>query len=305
MTKMLLDAIPMGRHIVLDTETTGFTPKGGHRIVELGAVEIIDGQITGNTFHSYFDPKREVPVHASDVHGLTNDFLRGKPRFREVLPELNDFLGDPDTPVWAHSAPFDARFVEAEYEWAKAPFGHRFECSLKLAKKLPIGAPNSKLETLAPLVGYNWSGRGAHSALEDSKALAQVLIDLIWPLACKTPGKARKSSKPAKAVSPAESAAAAAPAAVQIELPDGFAPLTADKDARIRRYDEIETTGRLFARGVRWTADEARALVERFLKERADFDSLVAAHGRTPAALMLKLEGLGVVAGDHPYARRG
>lgn len=301
MTKMLLDAIPMGRHIVLDTETTGFTPKGGHRIVELGAVEIVDGQITGRTFHSYFDPKRDVPVHASDVHGLTSAFLKGKPRFREALPALVEFLGDTDTPVWAHSAPFDARFVEAEFGWAKVPFGHGFECSLKLAKKLPLGTPNAKLETLAPLVGYNWQGRGAHSALEDSKALAKVLIELIWPMACETPAKARKT---AKSKNTEKKPAAATPAPAKIDLPVGFAPLTVDDDARIRRYDEIDTAGRLFARGVRWTAEEAAALVDRFLKERADFDSLVAAHGRTPAALMLKLEGLGVVAEDHPYARR-
>lgn len=301
MTQMLLDAFPMGRHIVLDTETTGFTPKGGHRIVELGAVEIIDGKITGNTFHSYFDPKRDVPVRASDVHGLTNAFLKGKPLFRDVLPDLAEFLGGPETPVWAHSAPFDARFVEAEFGWAKVPFGHSFECSLKLAKKLPLKTPNAKLETLAPLVGYHWEGRGAHSALEDSKALAKVLIDLIWPMACETPGKAPKV---AKAKGAAKKTTPVAPAAASIELPTGFAPLTAADDARIRRYDEIETNGRLFARGVRWTADEARALVDRFLKEKACFDSLVAAHGRTPAALMLKLEGLGVVAENHPYARR-
>ena len=298
MTQMLLDTFPMGRHIVLDTETTGFTPKGGHRIVELGAVEIIDGVITGNTFHSYFDPKRDVPAVASDVHGLTNAFLKGKPRFRDVLPELSEFLGDPQTPVWAHSAPFDCRFVEAEYAWAKAPFEHGFECSLKLAKKLDLGTQNAKLETLAPLVGYQWSGRGAHSALEDSKALAKVLIELIWPRACETPGKVKKAAKTKSA------APQAAPAQVSIDLPADFTPLTAAEDARIRRYDDLETGGRLFARGVRWTADEARALVDRFLKEKACFDSLVAAHGRTPAALMLKLEGLGVVAENHPYARR-
>jgi DNA polymerase III subunit epsilon len=308
--KTILEAMPAGRHIVLDTETTGFTPKGGHRIVEIAAVEIIDGRLTGRSFHRYCNPGRHVPKVASDVHGLTDAFLADKPRFRQILPELVAFLGAPDAPIWAHSAPFDKRFVEAEFAWANTECSHRFECSMKLAKKLPLGLPNAKLETLAAAAKYQWKGRGAHSAIEDTYALASVLTDLLWPTAVTTPVKsAAKSAKPAKRKTSSKASISkarepkTAVAPVAVALPEGFVPLRPAEDARICRHDGIVTEGRLFARGIRWTQDEAQSLVDRFLKEGADFDRLVSLHGRTPAALMLKLEGLGVIAGDHPYAR--
>jgi len=299
--KLILSTDPVpARAIILDTETTGFTPKGGHRIVELAAHEMIAGKLTGLSFHRYLNPGRTVPPEAHSVHGLTNTFLKGKPRFRDIAPEFLDFLGDANTPIIAHNASFDQRFIEAEMGWAKAVFRHSFLCSMKLARALPLPTENVKLETLAAHIGYRWEGRGAHSALEDTKALATVLTDLLWPLEAETarnaPAKAARTSAPAKPAAPAPKAAAVA-------LPDGFVPLTAAADARICRYDELSTEGVLFGRGKRWDQGEVNRLIARFIADKAPIETLVAEHGRTPAAIFLKLEGLGVIAPDHPYAR--
>jgi DNA polymerase-3 subunit epsilon len=94
-----------GRAVVLDTETTGFTPKSGHRIAELAMIEVIDGRETGNVFHSYFNPRRRMPYEAQAVHGLSDAFLKNKPTFASLAGEILEFIGDPDTPLWAHNAP--------------------------------------------------------------------------------------------------------------------------------------------------------------------------------------------------------
>lgn len=297
----LLQEVPK-RAIMLDTETTGFSPKMGDRIVELAAVEYIHGIPSGEEFHAYINPARPVPPAARQVHGLTDAFLRNKPTFRVIAQDFLDFLGDPATPIWAHNASFDKRFVEAEMKGARLPFQHTFSCSLKLARSLPHGAPGGdKLEALAAHSGFRWGARGAHSAIEDTRALGHVLSALLWPLALDAANKdgAKTSETEIRTKTPRQ---ASAPSAA-IVLPAGFAPLREGTDPRIKRYDDIAIDGRIFARGKRWTRDEEASLVRRFLDEVASVDSLVQEHGRTPAALMLKLEGLGVIAPNHPYAR--
>src|SRR5690606_6784565 len=104
----------MAREIVLDTETTGFEPHLGHRLVEIGCLEIEDFIPTGRTFHVYIDPERDMPVEAERVHGLSAAFLKGKPKIAEVVDEFLDFVGD--CTVIAHNAAFDRSFINYELE---------------------------------------------------------------------------------------------------------------------------------------------------------------------------------------------
>ena len=293
------------RAIVLDTETTGFTPASGHRICEIAAIELVDGCPTGRTLHSFVNPGRPVPRMASDVHGLTTAFLADKPRFRAVAGSIADFLGDPTTVIWAHNAPFDHRFLEFEMRSAGHPLAHRFECSLRLARRLPHGGHDCKLETLAALAGHGWGNRGAHSALEDTRALASVLSRLLWPLAIQTASRPGTSTPRRKTPGKVAGKDDGAASGVVSLLPAGFKALTPDSDPRIRRYDELALDGLLHARGRRWESAEETRLVEGFLARRLGIPELVAEHGRSPGALMLKLESLGVITPAHPYARRG
>jgi DNA polymerase III subunit epsilon len=300
--KLILSTNPVPhRAVLLDTETTGFTPKQGHKIVELAAIELIDGVPSGARFHTYINPMCHVPAAASNVHGLTNAFLRDKPRFCDIAANFFAFIGSAETPLWAHSASFDQRFIEAEMSEANLPISHAFSCSLRLARAVPHGASGNKLEHLAAHINFQWGSLGAHSAIEDTLALSAVLTKLLWPLeaevAAKQPAKSAKP-KTAKPTSPAPSSTQTVP-----ELPEGFQPLCEVTDDRIRRYDDLSVNGRIFARGKRWSEAEAGNLVKRFLKDKASIDTLVSEHGRTPAGLMLKLEGLGIIAPGHPYSR--
>src|SRR5690606_38174448 len=108
------------REIVLDTETTGFEPSEGHRIVEIGAVELFNHVPTGRTYHQYIQPDRKMPQEAFDVHGISDDFLKDKPRFAEIAPAFLDFIG-PDSKLVIHNAAFDMKFLNAELGWAKMP----------------------------------------------------------------------------------------------------------------------------------------------------------------------------------------
>lgn len=293
------DPVPP-RAIVLDTETTGFTPKQGHRIVEIAAIELAHGRPTGQEFHAYVNPGRTVPDEAFQVHGLSEAFLRDKPRFSEISAPFLAFLGSPDTPVWAHNAPFDRRFVEAELEWAGRKPAHGFSCSMKLARALKLGLESVKLETLAAHMNYSWGGRGAHSALEDTRALGAVLSGLLWPREAELAREKDASPIASRTPRPRQKNASAH---CRPNLPAGFTPIGSETDGRIRRYDDLLLEGRLFARGKKWTSSEEGELVRRFLEGGAEIPDLVDAHGRTPGALMLKLEALGVVAPGHPYAR--
>jgi DNA polymerase-3 subunit epsilon len=166
------------REIVLDTETTGLDPATGDRIVELGAVEIVNHMPTGRTFHAYVNPQREVPEDAVGVHGLTAAFLADKPVFAEVAPDFAAFIGD--ARVVIHNAAFDIRFLNAELGWCGRPSipWARALCTLELAKRRFPGA-NNTLDALCRRFGVDNSNRTKHGALLDSELLAEVYLELM------------------------------------------------------------------------------------------------------------------------------
>jgi DNA polymerase-3 subunit epsilon len=166
------------REIVLDTETTGLDPDAGDRIVELGAVELVNHMPTGRVFHAYVNPQREVPQEALDVHGLSNAFLSDKPVFAAVAAEFAAFLGDARLVI--HNAAFDIRFLNAELGWAGQPSlpWARAVDTLELAKRRFPGASNT-LDALCRRFGVDNSGRDKHGALLDSELLAEVYLELM------------------------------------------------------------------------------------------------------------------------------
>ena len=166
------------REIVLDTETTGLDPDTGDRIVELGAVELLNHMPTGRVFHRYVNPEREVPADAIAVHGLTTAFLADKPTFRAVAAEFAAFLGDARLVI--HNAAFDMKFLNAELAWAghvALPWSRAVD-TLELARRLFPGAQNT-LDALCRRFGVDNSGRTKHGALLDSELLAEVYLELI------------------------------------------------------------------------------------------------------------------------------
>jgi DNA polymerase-3 subunit epsilon len=169
----------MAREIVLDTETTGFDPLTGDRLVELAALEIESFVPTGRSFHVYIDPCRDMPVEAERVHGLSGAFLRGKPRFEhpEVVDAFLDFVGD--APIIAHNAAFDRGFVNWELSncnRVEIP-EHRWIDTLGLAKQRFPGMHNS-LDALCKRFKISLSEREKHGALIDAKLLAAVYLEL-------------------------------------------------------------------------------------------------------------------------------
>ena len=166
------------REIVLDTETTGFEPESGDRIVEIGAVELINHVATGVVYHQYVDPQRDMPDGAFQVHGLSREFLSDFPPFAEVGRAFLDFVGD--DPLVIHNAPFDMKFLSAELEWMGlsrlAP--DRAIDTLAMARSKFPGAPVS-LDALCRRYGIDNSARTKHGALLDSEILAEVYLELI------------------------------------------------------------------------------------------------------------------------------
>jgi DNA polymerase-3 subunit epsilon len=165
------------REIVFDTETTGLNPAGGDRMVEIGCVEIFNRVETGKHFHCYFNPDRDMPFEAQEVHGLTNLFLSDKPRFAEKAEELLDFIED--SPLVAHNASFDFGFLNFELEQCgRQPVGiHRMVDTLTLARCRHPGAKHS-LDALCMRFGIDRSHRVKHGALLDAQLLAQVYVEL-------------------------------------------------------------------------------------------------------------------------------
>ncbi len=166
------------REIVLDTETTGFDPESGDRIVEIGAVELMGHVPTGKTFHEYIDPERSMPQEAFEVHGLGDDFLRGKPKFAQVGQAFLDFIGDAKLVI--HNAAFDVKFLNAELKWMNAPQipWEQAIDTLAIARKKFPGSPAS-LDALCRRFGIDNSNRTLHGALLDSEILAEVYLELI------------------------------------------------------------------------------------------------------------------------------
>lgn len=166
------------REIVLDTETTGFDPFTGDRIVEIGCIELNNHVTTGNTFHVYINPERAMPDEAFQVHGLGDDFLRDKPKFAEIGQQFLDFVADAKLII--HNAAFDMKFLNAELEWMKLPIlaMDRAIDTLEIARKRFPGSPAS-LDALCRRFGIDNSARTLHGALLDSEILAEVYLELI------------------------------------------------------------------------------------------------------------------------------
>jgi DNA polymerase-3 subunit epsilon len=166
------------REIVFDTETTGFEPGAGDRIVEIGCVELIDHFPTGRTYQVYLNPERLVPIESQRVHGLTDEFLADKPLFAHIAEEFLAFIGD--APLVIHNASFDLKFINAEF----ARTGHpplspaRAIDTIEIAKRKLPGARYS-LDELCKRFGVDLTARSKHGALLDADLTAQIYLELI------------------------------------------------------------------------------------------------------------------------------
>ena len=166
------------REIVLDTETTGLDPKSGDRIVEIGAIELFNHMPTGKTFHEYLNPEKKMPLEAFAVHGLSDDFLKGKPLFRQIMENLTTFIGE--SKMIIHNAAFDMKFLNAELLKAGGrlyPLDQAIDTLMIARKKYP-GAQNS-LDALCRRFSIDNSVREKHGALLDSELLSDVYLELI------------------------------------------------------------------------------------------------------------------------------
>ncbi len=168
------------RQVVLDTETTGLEPSEGHRVIEIGAVELVDRRLTGRRFHRYLNPEREVDAGALQVHGLSNEFLADKPRFQDVVAEFMAFIEGAQLII--HNAPFDVGFLNHELRLLEDnPWGSLEDhCAdildtLHLARRLHPGQKNS-LDALCARYEVDNSGRELHGALLDAELLAEVYL---------------------------------------------------------------------------------------------------------------------------------
>jgi DNA polymerase-3 subunit epsilon len=167
------------RQLFLDTETTGLSAEGGDRVIELGCVELVNRKLTGNNLHFYFNPGRDSHEDALKVHGISNEFLRDKPKFETVAQEILDYVQGAE--IFIHNAAFDLGFLNKELELAgQKPFTQFVESvvdTLGLAKQMYPGKRNS-LDALCDRLGVDNSGRTLHGALLDAELLADVYINL-------------------------------------------------------------------------------------------------------------------------------
>lgn len=167
------------RQIILDTETTGFNPLTGDRIIEIGAVELIKRRLTGNNYHQYIQPERSVPADAIAVHGITDAFLKDQPKFKEVVNSFMEYVKGSELII--HNAPFDVGFINAELAllpnnpWGKIENHCTITDSLKLARRAFPGQ-RASLDALCKRLGVDNSNRAFHGALLDSEILADVYL---------------------------------------------------------------------------------------------------------------------------------
>jgi len=166
------------REIVLDTETTGLDPAQGHRVVELGCIELLNRIPTGASFHAYINPERDMPAEAFAVHGLSREFLKDKPLFAEIVDQFLAFIGD--APLVAHNASFDHTFLCAELKLVERAIiaRERLVDTLMLARRKHSAGPYS-LDALCARYGIDNSRRTKHGALLDAEILAEVYVELI------------------------------------------------------------------------------------------------------------------------------
>jgi DNA polymerase-3 subunit epsilon len=168
----------MLREVILDTETTGLDPANGDRVVEIGALELLNHLPTGRTFHVYVNPERDMPKEAEAVHGLSAAFLRDKPVFAAIAQDFLDFIGDATLII--HNASFDVAFLNAELAFLRLPalMPERVVDTLHIARQKHPGSANS-LDALCRRYGIDNSRRTKHGALLDSELLAEVYLELI------------------------------------------------------------------------------------------------------------------------------
>jgi len=169
------------RQIILDTETTGVEPHNGDRIIEIGAVELVKRRLTHNNYHQYIQPEREVPQEVIEVHGITNEFLVGKPLFAEVVDAFMEYVAGAELII--HNAPFDVGFINNELsllannKWGKLEDHCTITDTLKMARKAYPGQRNS-LDALCKRLMVDNSNRTLHGALLDSEILADVYLTM-------------------------------------------------------------------------------------------------------------------------------
>ena len=165
------------RHVVLDTETTGLSAKDGHRIIEIGAVEMVNLSVTGRSLHLYINPERDIDAGALEIHGLSSELLADKPVFADVLVEFIDFIGNDLLVI--HNAPFDIGFLNAEFaRCGRPPLSmERVIDTLSLAREKYPGAQAS-LDALCRRFGVDNTHRDLHGALIDADLLAAVFVEL-------------------------------------------------------------------------------------------------------------------------------
>lgn len=168
------------RQIVLDTETTGIDPKQGHRIIEIGCVELMNRRLTGNNFHVYIDPERDIEDEAIFVHGITSDFLAGKPKFRDVAAEFLEYIKGAELVI--HNAAFDVGFMDHEFALLRQNYPKTHDVcqvldTLAMARDLHPGQKNN-LDALCRRYDIDNSKRTLHGALLDSEILADVYLGM-------------------------------------------------------------------------------------------------------------------------------
>ena len=171
------------RQLFIDTETTGLSPRHGHRVIEIACVEMVDGRLTGNDYHVYLDPERSVPAEAEAVHGLNDSFLLGQPLFSDVAPALMAFIADAH--VLIHNAPFDVRFFAAEFERINIIYSlltclDSITDTLTAFRKLHPGQ-SCALKKLCNYYDLGMPEGRWHSALTDAQMLAR-----LWSARAKT-----------------------------------------------------------------------------------------------------------------------
>ena len=166
---------PHRRHVVLDVETTGLSPRQGHRVIEIGAVAIEDGKII-EEFHTLVNPGKRISLFVQEINGITNEMLRGKPTPEEVMPTFKKFIGE--SILVAHNAPFDMSFIANEFDLAGIEHASDWVCTLQISRALFPGLRSHKLEKVCMHVLGDISGVPLHRALADARLTARLWLEM-------------------------------------------------------------------------------------------------------------------------------
>ncbi len=222
------------RQIVLDTETTGIDPQEGHRIIEIGCIELLNRKLTGNDFHRYLNPERDIDSGALEVHGITAAFLKDKPRFADIARPFLDYIDGAELII--HNAPFDLGFLDAELsrlgpKWGRIADRCTILDTLALARRLHPGQRNS-LDALCRRYRVDHIQRDLHGALLDARILAQVYLAM-------TGGQASLSLQGGHRPSSAPRGRASRDASLRPRL-KVIAPDAEEREKHERRLDAIE-----------------------------------------------------------------